>query len=113
MSYKNKLPVLSIYFILLLMLSSCDLINPTEPIPRRILLNPVTLEVQAGQGSARHKITELWTFADSNYLGAFSPPVVVNYHTDEPVTNLILRAGIRNNGILDAAIVYPMYTQYE
>ena len=98
---------------MLAVLSACNLINPEEPIPALIELNPVELHVLPGQGSARHKITEVWTYANNNYIGAFSPPVTIPFLTDVDQSQFIFRAGIRNNGILDDALVYPMYTSYE
>ena len=93
--------------------AACDIINPPETIPSTIKLNPVVLEVQPGQGSAKHKITEVWIYGNSNLLGAFTPPVNVYHTTDSAVTDFSFRPGIRNNGILDDAIIYPLYTAYE
>lgn len=94
-------------------ITSCDIINPAEDIPARIKLNEVTLEVQPGQGSAQHKITEVWVFANSNAIGAFTPPTEAHHITESATTNFSFRAGIRNNGILEDAIIYPMYTNYD
>lgn len=97
----------------MLILAACDIINPSESIPARIQLNAIDIQVQPGQGTARHKITEVWVYANSNLVGAFTPPVEIQYITDEETSHLIFRPGIRNNGILDDAIIYPMMTDYE
>lgn len=98
---------------LALHITSCDIINPAEEIPARIKFNAVALEVQPGQGSARHKITEVWVLANNNVIGAFTPPTEIHHFTDAATTNFSFRAGIRNNGILEDAIIYPMYTTYD
>lgn len=95
-----------------ILIASCDIINPAEPIPARIQVNEPELQLLPGQGSERHKITELWTFADSNLIGVFGPPTEIPLITDEQTTQFVLRPGIRNNGILDDAIVYPLMTEY-
>jgi hypothetical protein len=93
--------------------SSCDIINPPETIPARIQLNPVEFQIEPGQGTARQKITEVWVFANSSVLGAFTPPVEIHHLTDMPTSDFSFRGGIRNNGILEDAIIYPMFTTYD
>ena len=106
------------YIVQLLWLSGCmsfvgcDLINPSEPLPTRIDIQPFEFQIEPGQGSVQNKITEVWVFYNNNtFLGAFSPPVAVNF-LEEGQTHFKFRPGIRNNGILDAAIVYPMFEEY-
>ncbi len=93
--------------------TGCDIINPPETIPARIQLNAVDLRVVPGQGTARHKITEVWVYANSSLIGAFSPPVEIHYTTQDDSTEFVFKPGIRNNGILDDAVIYPMYTEYQ
>ncbi len=93
--------------------TGCDIINPSETIPASIQVNQVDFQIQPGQGSARHKITELWVSGNSNLLGAFAPPVEIPFITDSASSVLVFRPGIRNNGILDNAIIYPMFTNYQ
>ena len=90
----------------------CDIINPSEPLPTRIELQPFNFQIEPGQGSAQNRITEVWVYYGNNtLLGAFWPPVTVNFLEEGP-TNFIFRPGIRNNGILDDAIAYPMFEEY-
>ena len=103
----------AIFLLFILFLTSCDIINPEETIPARIQLNDITLEIPANQGTARQKITEVWTLAEGSFIGAFDPPTEIRYITEEALTSFIFRPGIRNNGILDDAIPYPMMTGYE
>ncbi len=90
----------------------CDIINPSEPLPTRIELQPFDFQIEPGQGSAQNKITEVWVYYNNNtFLGAFTPPVAVNF-LDEGLTHFRFLPGIRNNGILDDAIAYPMFEEY-
>lgn len=97
--------------ILCLSFSACDVINPEETLPTTIKIAPFEFNIESGQGTANNRITEVWLYANSDFLGAFYPPVDVNY-LGEGSTQLTLRPGIRNNGILSDAIVYPMFTGY-
>jgi hypothetical protein len=109
---KNKwLPALLVMGVSVLTWSACNIINPDEPVPTTIHLQPFEFEIQPGQGSARNKISEVWVYANENNLGAFAPPVDIRYLGEGPTT-LTFRPGIRNNGIADDAIVYPFFEGY-
>ena len=88
--------------------ASCELIDPSEKEPTIIHLEPFEFEIQPGQGTSDNRITEVWVFANGNNLGAFTPPVNIHYLEEGP-TRLNLRPGVRNNGIGDDAIIYPMF----
>ena len=90
---------------------SCNIINPDETIPTRIQVDPFQFNVEPGQGSAQNEITEVWVYANSSFLGAFDMPVTINY-LEEGDTEFTFRPGIRNNGILLDAIIYPMFSGY-
>lgn len=90
----------------------CNIINPDETIPSRIQINPFDLQMQDGQGSARHKITDVWVSANSEFVGIYNPPTEALYISDSPVTSFVLSPVIRNNGILSDAIIYPMMEPY-
>jgi len=92
-------------------LSGCEIINPAEPVPTTIHLNPFEFHTQSGQGSANNKISEVWVYANGNNIGVFAPPVDIRYLEEGPTT-LIFRPGIRNNGLADDAIIYPFFEGY-
>jgi hypothetical protein len=93
-------------------MASCDIINPEEPIPALINMETIDLVTTPGQGTDRHKITEVWLFDPANFLGAFSAPTEIPIYSGSETTTYTFQAGIRNNGILDDAIVYPMYSPF-
>ena len=98
-------------FVWVMVVVSCNIINPDETIPTRIQVDPFQFNVEPGQGSAQNEITEVWVYANSSFLGAFDMPVTINY-LEEGDTEFTFRPGIRNNGILLDAIIYPMFSGY-
>lgn len=112
---KSK-PALSLHLWVLLFLglsaASCDVINPEEPSPTILHLKPFQFEAQPGQGSAMNKIPEVWVYANSNYIGTFAPPADI-YYQESGATEFTFRPGIRNNGLANDAIVYPMFNGYK
>ncbi len=94
-----------------LYLSGCAIFDPEEPTPATLHLEPFQFQAQPGQGTADNRITEVWVYANSSQLGAFSPPVDIQY-LDEGHVTFRFRPGIRNNGILNDAIIYPLFSAY-
>lgn len=93
--------------------NSCELINPEEKIPSYIRIQNQTLETDLiSQGSSSHKITDAWVTINTSYLGTFEVPSTI------PVLltgkqHLILRAGIKENGISATRVAYPFYQPFE
>ncbi len=102
-----------IFLLLIICAGSCNLINPAEPIPTTIKLEQFDLQIQPGQGSDQNKITEVWVYAGSSLLGIFKPPVEIPYLANSDQTHFIFHPGIRNNGLANDPIIYPLYTPYE
>lgn len=102
-----------IFLVLSICAGGCNLINPSEPIPSTIKLEQFDLQTQAGQGSDQNKITEVWVYAGSSFLGIFKPPVEIPYLANSDQTHFIFHPGIRNNGLASDPIIYPLYTPYE
>lgn len=98
-------------WVIVSLLSSCDIINPEEGIPATLHLDPFTFITGQGEGSANNKITEVWVVANGNILGAFAPPVDIRYLGEGPTTFRFV-PGIRNNGIANDAIPYQLFSEY-
>lgn len=96
---------------ILTVLCGCELINPPEPLPVQLRLTPFDFQVQSGQGSSLNKFSETWVYANSNFVGAFAPGATV-YYLGEGSVSFTCRPGIRNNGISEDAITYPLVTGY-
>jgi hypothetical protein len=104
------------YFLLLLLaglsFTACDVINPSEDIPGFIYVESFTVQPGAGQGTSSAKISEVWVSAGPNFLGAYSLPALIPI-LEEGETEIILSAGIKDNGVTSTPEIYPFYDTYE
>lgn len=108
MSYKR-----SILLLPLCLLLQCDIINPEESVPAFIRVEPFELETDTAiQGSDSHKITEAWLTVNGEFLGAYQLPATVPVLAQGPA-EVLLEAGIKDNGISTTPDIYPFYTPYE
>jgi len=108
---KNKFLLSGGVVLVMFLFTGCDIINPAEPVPTTMHLEPFQFNVEADQGSANNKISEVWVFANDNNIGAFAPPVDIQYLEEGP-TKLTFRPGIRNNGLANDALIYPFFEGY-
>ncbi len=100
-------------FVGFLLIASCNLINPDERIPARVQLNAFDLQTSGSEGSDRDKITEVWVYADADFLGVYAPPVEFPFFPKSDQTHFKFYPGIRNNGLANDPIIYPLYDPYE
>jgi hypothetical protein len=63
-------------FASLLIVSSCELINPVEEIPSFIQIDSFVMEdnVLADEGSLSHDIRDAWVFIDDEMIGIYELP---------------------------------------
>ncbi len=98
-----------LYIFLFVLATSCELINPKEKIPAYITIDKIDLVSSNGvYGSNSIKITDAWINIDGNLLGIFELPKTF------PVLELgkhkiMVRAGIKPNGIAAKRKCYPFY----
>jgi hypothetical protein len=98
--------------LLILSLWRCDLINPTEPTPAYLTINPFSLTTTAAEGSNSANIKQGWLFVNGEFLGVYELPAEV------PVlaagsTVVRVEAGIEDNGLSTTPDIYPFYEAYE
>ncbi|MEI6764914.1 MAG: hypothetical protein WCM76_04685 [Bacteroidota bacterium] len=99
--------------LLLLFLTSCDVINPDEPIPAYIQIDKIDVSTNpVSEGSASSKITDAWVYVDGNLIGIFELPAKFPV-LKEGEHDLIIKPGIKVNGISNTRAYYPFYKQYE
>jgi hypothetical protein len=93
----------------LLFFSSCSIFNQEEPLPSYINIEAIPLKTAINQGSASHKITDVWVFNDTEFLGMFPLPAKIPLllYGEQ---NLTLQAGIKENGIGSTPENYPFYS---
>lgn len=91
---------------------SCSLFNPTEPIPSYISIDKIDLTTEPGQGTDSHKITDAWVYVDDQLVGCYElpckfPVLFTGIH------DVMIRAGIKVNGISATRSPYPFYASYK
>lgn len=89
-------------------LSTCDVINPEEPIPAYVHIPSFSVQTTSDEGSASHRITEVWLTANDQVLGAYNVPATIPILEEGP-SEIRLQAGIRDNGITLDPNIYPFY----
>jgi hypothetical protein len=96
----------------LLALMSCDVINPAEDIPGYIYVPEFRLTVSPGlHGSASERITDVWLNVDGDFLGAYTLPALIPI-LEMGERELVLQAGIKENGINSTPDIYPFYNDF-
>lgn len=108
---RKLLPQLLISCVLVMVIPSCELINPEEEIPAYIHVDTCMVESETNEGSASHYIHDGWLYVDNKLIGIFEIPftVPVLKTGEQEVT---LEAGIKVNGISTLRRIYPFYSSY-
>lgn len=107
---QRLLPFAALAFILVLLTPSCELFDKPEKIPSFIHIDQIELTTNPNQGTASHKITDVWVIAGSEFIGTFELPATIPILI-EGQTNLTLQAGIKVNGIASTRSIYPFYAK--
>ncbi len=102
-----------LFFSLVVMLPSCEVINPDEGIPSYIQIDTITLSTNyAEEGTASHKITDVWVYVDDQPIGTYELPATIPV-LQSGSHKITINAGIKMNGIAATRIKYPFFEPYE
>ena len=104
---KTSLPCL----LLLALLSFAGCPADLEVVPAYVLVEDFSLSTP-GDGEPTTEITEVWAFADEEFVGAFRLPARIPVARTGQTT-LRFEAGVKQNGILTTPEIYPFYTPVE
>lgn len=101
------------FLFIALLFAGCDLINPGEPIPAYIYLEPFQLQENPGiqAGSLDHRISHVYAYSGNDFLGIFTLPALIPVLM-EGSQELLLDPAIRDNGISTNVQIYPFYERY-
>jgi hypothetical protein len=98
---------------LCILISSCNLINPAEPTPAFIHIDAITLITDPTvQGSNSSRITDAWVYIDNQLQGCYELPATFPVLAEGTHT-VMIKAGIKVNGISATRAPYPFYEEYD
>jgi len=100
--------VIPLLFILLF--SACKKDSKKAPDVFYVLPQPVNVQVQAGQGSGHHKITDIWFYSSGIFRGIYPAgrAIPVEITSSSPI-RLDFYAGIYNSGSSTSRVTYEPY----
>ncbi|MBK8506753.1 MAG: hypothetical protein IPL46_33970 [Saprospiraceae bacterium] len=100
----------SVFWLLPLIGWSCGKTELAE-IPTFISIVTTEFAVGVGQGTDHQLISEVWTYADSQLIGAYAVPSQWPLLGQERI-RLDIFAGIRENGQATSPVVYPLLSAW-
>jgi hypothetical protein len=80
-------------------------------VPAYLQLQPITMTTVQGEGTDRHRITEVWAYANDQLLGVWEAEGRIPVLAEGP-TDIKMIAGVRRNGVLNDRIQYPFLATY-
>lgn len=87
--------------------SSC---STTELNPAYVYIPEVKVNTKSSEGVNTHKVTTVWAFVGNQPLGVFELPALIPV-LKEGQEELVLQAGINNNGVSADRVIYPFYNE--
>jgi len=113
--FNRFFPVTIRVFLISLLLApaiSCEKKLDEDLIPSFIASDQVIFTTDPyTQGSASHKITDIWLYVDDQITGAYELPCRIPV-LKSGIHNIRIAAGIKLNGIANSRIAYPLYEPY-
>jgi len=100
-----------VYLSLAIVIASCNFINPDEKEPAYIYIYQFSFSTSISEGTDSQKFTEIWAFANDQIIGVYDLPAMIPA-LHEGNTNLSFFAGIKNFGLSDSRIIYPLVRGY-
>ena len=99
-----------LFLVILTSLTSCPAELETEP--SYVTIEGFDLTTRSGEGAPTSAITEVWAFADDEFIGVFPLPGRIPLFRTGTLT-LRLEAGVHQDGRSVTPEIYPFYTPFE
>ncbi|HAT47729.1 MAG TPA: hypothetical protein DCS71_02285 [Flavobacteriales bacterium] len=106
MTPKKTMPLL--FSMAMLSLTGCRPDQWDLGAPEVLQISDYVLNTTPAEGTARHKVEEVWVYSETDVVGVYPLPATVTLPGGEPQT-LTLVPGIRANGIAATRRTYPFY----
>lgn len=111
LSVKNKIHYWIVLVCVFVVVTSCNKSKLKAPAPFYINVPAVSVNTVSGQGTASHKISEIWIYENGQYKGAY--PTGRNIPITSQPARIKLFAGIKKDGLSAVRIIYPFYAPIE
>ncbi|RLD63295.1 MAG: hypothetical protein DRJ01_04150 [Bacteroidetes bacterium] len=108
MIFFTKKNILFLSLLLSVSFNSCDIINPDEDIPGYIQIDKISL----GSDPKCSGLSDVWVNIDGNLLGVYELPAKFPV-LEKGRHSIMIRAGIKVNGIATSRSFYPFFNSYE
>lgn len=98
-------------FLILIVLSftNCEPKNDENLVPSYLHIDKIDVTTTYEQGSPSSNITDAWVYIDDQFIGSFELPATIPILA-EGKQNIVVRPGIKLNGISNTRTAYPYYT---
>ena len=97
-------------FLLLLALSSCEIINPSEELPAYIAFEQPMVEVDSVNDFVRpYNIRDAWTYQNGNLIGIHPIPETVIPYTNLDQKEFRFEGGVFESGLSNFRLPYPFW----
>lgn len=102
-----------IFALLLISLGSCEKFSGDQSIPAYISIDSIFLVTDySTQGSASHRVTDVWVYVDNEFLGAYEMPARFPV-LQQGKKKILIYPGIKKNGIAATRASYLFYGPIE
>lgn len=101
----KKSSFIGLLFAIIFATTSC---TQTDTLPSYLQIDTITLNTSLSEGSRSHLIESVWLYVNSKPLGVYELPATVAI-LEEGMSDIVIRPGIKNNGISNTRIYYPFY----
>ncbi len=98
------------FIFVLIFLSGCEPKDDPNLVPSYLHIEKIDLTAEFAQGSASSNISDAWVYIDDQFIGSYELPATIPILT-QGRQNLVVRAGIKLNGIGSTRSAYPFYTE--
>ncbi len=98
-----------LFSLLVLVFSSCEIINPDEDVPAKISIDEVSFKSEPLQGTDSADIKDIWIYSDNDLVGAFQIPFTAPILASGQ-HSITLRPGIILNGIAATRTINPFFS---
>lgn len=104
--------IIPIFIITLYLFSGCEKDSGQE-IPSYIHISSFDLveNENVDEGSLSHNITDAWVYVNNKFIGVFELPSTFPV-LEEGSSTILIKPGIKMNGIASTRVPYPFYTDY-